>query len=127
MPSPKRHWIRWMVLATAAALLVVMFEVGGGTAFREAPLRSVHSHPGTGVPAELMVVVAASGKTFHVTGCTFLHDKTSLRTITASEAIREGYAPCVRCMKEYLSAEAAPAPAGDELLGVALRDENDED
>ena len=51
-----------------------------------------------------MVVVAADGKTFHVAGCPFIHDKTRLRTIAAREAMREGYAPCVRCMKKYLRA-----------------------
>jgi hypothetical protein len=53
-----------------------------------------------------MVVVAEDGKTFHAAGCEFIHDKARLRTITASEALREGYAPCVRCMKKYLSESA---------------------
>jgi hypothetical protein len=50
-----------------------------------------------------MVFVAAEGKTFHVAGCRFLYDKAKVRSMPASEALREGYAPCVHCMKQYLS------------------------
>jgi len=46
--------------------------------------------------------VTDDGKTFHAAGCPFIHDKAHLRTIAAGEAIREGYAPCMRCMRKYL-------------------------
>jgi hypothetical protein len=62
-----------------------------------------------------MVVVSEDGKTFHAAGCRFIHDK-ALRTIPASEALREGYAPCVRCMRKYLSENA----------GLDADDDNDE-
>jgi hypothetical protein len=39
---------------------------------------------------------------FHVAGCGFIHEKDKLRTITAAEAVRQGYTPCMRCMKKYL-------------------------
>jgi len=101
---PKKNYLSWLVLATAAALLIGAFAVGSGSAFRAPRLRSAMAHPATGVPADLMVVVAADGKTFHVAGCGFLHDKARLRSIPASEALKEGYAPCIHCMKQYLSA-----------------------
>ena len=49
--------------------------------------------------------VSAEGKTFHVPGCRFLHkhENENVRLIAASEAIREGYVPCVRCLRQYLS------------------------
>jgi hypothetical protein len=59
-----------------------------------------------------MVLVAADGKTFHVAGCRFLHDKGNVRSIPASEALREGYVPCVHCMKQYLSG-ALMLPGGN--------------
>ena len=114
-PAPTKRFFAW--IAVAAALILGIFVVGDTPAFRTPQLRSVHSQPGVAVPAGLMVVVAANGKTFHVAGCRFLHDKINLRTIPATEAAQEGYAPCVRCMKEYLS-------AGLEPLEVAAAEKN---
>jgi|SRR5882672_9491457 len=119
-PTRRKKYLGWMVLATAAALLIGAFAIGGATA-RAPALRSEHSQPGYGVPPGLMVVVAANGKTFHAAGCRFLHDKTTLRTIPASEALNEGYAPCVHCMKQYLSAGLMlPAPDPEEIAGVNI-------
>jgi hypothetical protein len=68
----------------------------------------------------MMVVVAEDGKTFHVAGCRFIHDKAKLRTITAGQALREGYMPCVRCMKKYLD-ESARRNAVDDDDGEFAR------
>jgi len=45
-----------------------------------------------------------------------------LRTIPASEAQREGYTPCVRCMKKYLN-ESASADADDDDEGEVASSE----
>jgi methylphosphotriester-DNA--protein-cysteine methyltransferase len=58
------------------------------------------------------VVAVSDGKIFHVPGCRFIHDKDKLQTMTAGEALRAGYAPCVRCLKKYLS-EGRVAPQSD--------------
>jgi hypothetical protein len=55
----------------------------------------------------MIVVVAEDGKTFHAAACPFIHDKAKLRTIPASQALKEGYTPCVRCMKKYLNQSAS--------------------
>jgi hypothetical protein len=104
MPRQRGTAFGWMIAVAAAVVIVGSFEVGDSSAFVRPQLRSEHAQPATGVPAGLMVVVAEDGKTFHAAGCRFIHDKAKLRTITVSEALREGYAPCVRCMKKYLSA-----------------------
>ncbi len=104
MPGSRRSFLGWMVAAAAAVLVVGSFEVGSSSVFSRPALRSEHAQPGTGVPPDMMVVVSADGKTFHAAGCRFIHDKARLRTIAASEALREGYAPCVRCMRKYLNA-----------------------
>ena len=106
MPRNRRGFLGWMVAAAAAVLVAGGFELASSAASRQPELRSEHAQPGVGVPAGLMVVVAEDGKTFHVAGCGFIHDKAKLRSITASEASREGYAPCVRCMKKYLNESA---------------------
>jgi hypothetical protein len=104
MSPARRTFLGWMVAATAAVLVGSSFEVARSSVFRHPELRSEHAQPGSNVPPDMMVVVATDGKTFHVPGCAFIHDKTNLQTMVAREAIREGYAPCVRCMKKYLSA-----------------------
>jgi anti-sigma factor RsiW len=107
MPNNRRSFLGWMVAAAAAVLVVGTLELARSSA-RGLEMRSEHAQLGTGVPPDLMVVVAEEGKLFHLAACTFIHEKnkTQLRTITAAEASREGYTPCVRCLKKYLT-EAA--------------------
>jgi Putative zinc-finger len=102
MPSGRRNFLGWMVAAAAATLVAGSFEVVRSVAGSHPELRSEHARPGSGVPPDMMVVVAKDGKTFHVPGCRFIHDKARLETIAAREAMREGYVPCVRCMRKYL-------------------------
>jgi Putative zinc-finger len=106
MPGSRRSFFGWMV-ATAAALLVAGgFEVARSAVFTRPRLRSEHARASSHVPPDMIVIVAEDGKTFHVTGCPFIHDKARLRTISARDAEQEGYAPCVRCMKKYLDTTA---------------------
>jgi len=102
LPGKRGTAFGWMVAALAAILVVGSYEVANSAGFLHSTLRSELAQPAAAIPPELMVVVSDEGKTFHVPGCTFLHDK-KLRTITAGEAQREGYAPCVRCLKKYLT------------------------
>jgi hypothetical protein len=94
-------------MAVAASLLIVGgFELGSSAAFTANELRSEHAIPAAShTPPDLMVVVAEGGKVFHgASTCPFMHDKNRERVMRASEAMREGYVPCTRCMKQYLSA-----------------------
>ena len=62
------------------------------------------------IPPDMKVVVAEGAKYFHVPGCDVIRDK-EVRTLTAREAIREGYIPCPKCMRKYLqTASTANAP-----------------
>jgi len=105
MPGSRRSFLGWMVAAAAAVLVVGSFEAGSSSVFSRPGLRSEHAQPATGVPPDMMVVVSEDGKTFHAAGCRFIHDKAHLRTIAAREALQEGYASCVRCMRKYLTAQ----------------------
>jgi len=78
--------------------------VARSSVYNRPELRSEHAKPGAGVPPDMMVVISTDGKIFHRSGCRFIHDKAHVQTLTAREAMREGYAPCVRCMKQYLIA-----------------------
>lgn len=101
----RRTFFGWMVAAAAAVLVTGSFEVARSSALGRT-LRSEHAQPGKGVPPDMMVLVYPDGKTFHVAGCTYILDKTHLRSVTAHEAMREGYVPCTRCMKKYLNESA---------------------
>jgi len=106
MPRSRRGFLGWMVAAAAAVLIAGTFELARSSAFGRPELRSEHAQPGNGVPPDMMVVISTDGKIFHRAGCPFIHDKAHVETIVAREAIREGYVPCVRCMKQYLNASS---------------------
>ena len=101
----RRTFFGWMVAAAAAVLVAGSFEVARSTTAGRT-LRSEHAQPGKGVPPDMMVLIYPDGKTFHVAGCTYILDKTHLRSVAAREALREGYVPCTRCMKKYLNESA---------------------
>jgi hypothetical protein len=109
--NSRRTFFGWMVAAAAGVLVVGGFAAARSSGFNP-ELRSEHAHPASGVPPEMMVLITPDGKTFHRAGCSFIHDKDKehLRTVEAREAQREGYVPCIRCMKQYLSARGMEPP-----------------
>jgi len=110
----RRSFLGWAVAAAASLLVAGGIEVARSSVFSRASLRSEHARASSRVPPDMMVIVADEGKTFHVAGCLFIHDKTHLRTIRAYQAEQEGYAPCVRCMKKYIDTTASSRPNNDE-------------
>lgn len=118
MPRRKGTAFGWMVATAAALLLAGAFELGRSYSFFTPELRSFHAQRGSKIPPDLMVVVADGGKTFHVPGCRFIHDGAKLRTIPASVALKEGYTPCVRCLKKYLSLKSDEDESRGELASV---------
>jgi len=60
------------------------------------------------IPPDLVIVAATDTKVFHVSGCDLIRnkDKDKLKTMTAKDAMREGYVPCARCLRKYLTAQA---------------------
>lgn len=98
-------WSAWLVPVAAMAL------IAGGLRWASSqtvyPLRSEHAQVGHNIPPDMPVVVSVGAKEFHIAGCEFIHNKDKIRTITAKEAIREGYVPCVRCMRKYLQTASA--------------------
>jgi methylphosphotriester-DNA--protein-cysteine methyltransferase len=47
--------------------------------------------------------------------------KDKLRTLTAKEAIDQGYTPCLRCLRKYVDTSAA---AGSRMQGSETADED---
>jgi hypothetical protein len=94
-------WSAWLVPAAALLLIVGGLRVASSLT-TSPPLKSEHAQTGHGIPPDMLVVVSVDAKVFHVPGCGFIHNKDKVRTLTAREAIKEGYVPCLRCMRKYL-------------------------
>jgi anti-sigma factor RsiW len=103
MPRSRRSFLGWVVAGAAASVLAGVIGVARASIFGRTALRSQLAQSGKRIPPEMEVVVSTDGKIFHRQGCPFIHDKAHVATMTASEAVRAGYTPCVRCMKQYLS------------------------
>ena len=119
--SRKRTALGWVVAFAVAALLLASFEVARSSSWGWPQLRNRLAQSTTSIPPNMMVVAADDGKVFHVPGCRYIHDKAHVRTLTAGEALKEGYTPCVRCMKQYLSAAALAGFADAETASAAVR------
>lgn len=117
-------WSAWLVPVAALLLFGGVIRVANSLTFNP-PLKSEHADPGHDIPPDMPVVVSVATRTFHVAGCGFIHNKETVRTMKAGEAIREGYVPCVRCLRKYLS--VAQGPRGLDADGLtadeALKDE----
>ena len=94
-------WSAWLVPVAALAL------IAGGLRWANSltpphPMLSEHAQPGHDIPPDMLVVVSEGAKDFHRPGCDVIHNKDKVRTLTAKEAIRAGYVPCVRCLRKYV-------------------------
>src|SRR5947209_16513310 len=88
-----------------AALFVVLLVAGWPLAGRRSappPLLSQHSQSAVKVPGK-MVAIVDGGKTFHDPKCTFIHGKP--RMVSSEQAVKMGYSPCTRCMREALASK----------------------
>lgn len=105
--SKPRSGMVWALAVAAGALLAGSYAVAHAASPTQ-PLLSEHAQPGKDVPQELAVLVSEEGKLYHVPGCRYLHVRTNEdpRAMTASDAIRAGYTPCVRCLGKYLEESA---------------------
>jgi hypothetical protein len=117
-------WSAWMVPLAAMVLFAGALALVDSVTFRY-PAKSILAVPGHDIPPDLAVIVTAGSRVFHVAGCTFIHDKATERTITAKEAMQDGYVPCSRCLRQYLKAELT-GPAGDDLAAAEAEEEQGE-
>jgi putative zinc finger protein len=96
----------WMLAVAATALMVGGFSLANSAVFRHPEVRSKLAQPAHNIPPALMVAVSTEGRLFHVPGCRYLHkhEGESPELMTAANAMKKGYAPCSRCLRQYLSA-----------------------
>ena len=97
----------WAFAMAAMALMAGSFSVANSSVFRRPDVRSKLAQSAHSIPPALMVAVSTGGRVFHVPGCKYLHKREgeSPELMTASNAMKEGYVPCARCLRQYLSAE----------------------
>lgn len=118
--SPSRFqgsWGMWVWALAAAALIIGGLGLGSSAIFPPSGVRSKLAQPGGKIPTQLQVVVCDEGKVFHVPGCKYLHkhDDENPKTMTAQEALHEGYTPCVRCLRQYMTSSVdCPRPGASE-------------
>jgi hypothetical protein len=108
-------WAAWLVPVAALALIVGGLRLATSLT-NSPPLKFSQAQPGHDIPPGMVVVVSTDtdSKLFHVAGCPFIHDKNKVRTLTAKQAIEQGYTPCLRCMRKYLN---VASDHGAELVG----------
>jgi hypothetical protein len=117
-------WSTWLVPVAALALITagVWLTNSWITARRE---HSQQAAIERNIPPDMKVVVSDGAKLFHVAGCGYIENKDKVRTLTAKEAIREGYTPCLRCLRKYIDGSAvgrAPSGSGIDATGDADSD-----
>ncbi len=126
-PVKGSRWSSWSAWLVPVAAMVL---VAGGMLLTSSLthghfFKSQHAEPGKGIPPDLVVVVSSGAKLFHVPGCEFIHDKATERTLTAREAMQEGYVPCTRCLRQYLKT-SVERKAGTEVAEDAHAEAEEE-
>ncbi|MGB7603283.1 MAG: zf-HC2 domain-containing protein [Candidatus Sulfotelmatobacter sp.] len=102
----------WLVPLAAIALFTGALALVDQLSFKP-PAKSILAEPGRDIPPDMLVVVSDGSKVFHVAGCPYIHDKATERTITAKQAMQDGYVPCSRCLRQYLKT-GVTAPSDDD-------------
>jgi anti-sigma factor RsiW len=92
----------WLVPLAAVVLIAVGLRVANSMGHD--PLR-VFQHAAPAVPPELQVVVATDvdGKHFHLAGCPLIRASAKLQTLSAKEALAQGFTPCPQCLRKYVN------------------------
>ena len=126
--APRSSWSTWSAwLVPVAALALISGGLRWANSLTVAHrLQSQHAQPGRNIPPDMPVVVSEGAKEFHVAGCKFIHNPDKIRTLTAGEAMREGYVPCVRCLRKYVHTASVshPPEASEADSYEADREEN---
>lgn len=115
-------WSAWLVPLAALTLFTGGLRLADSLTTGQ-PLKSKLAQQAHGIPPDMVVVVSSEARVFHAPGCDFIHNKQSERTMTAKEAMREGYAPCLRCMRKYLKTDIVGASTA--AMGTQTDADND--
>lgn len=121
-----RRWSPWLIPVAALVLFAGGLRVASSLIYSPPPISKL-AQPGRNIPPDLQVVVSEGSKVFHVAGCPFIHNKETIRTLSAKDAISQGYVPCTRCLRKYLEPEVAIARGLDADTRADADTDADED
>lgn len=120
-----RGWSRWSTwLIPIAALAIFAGGLRWALSTRGHSQRPDRAQWVDKIPPDMKVVVAEGAQFFHVPGCDVIRDK-EVRTLTAREAIREGYIPCPKCMRKYLQTESTANAPPDQRASAEVDVDDD--
>jgi len=119
-------WSAWLIPVAALLLIAGGLRLASSLTVSP-PLRSEHAQAGHDIPPDMLVVVSADAKLFHLAGCDAIHNKDKVRTLTAKEAIRQGYVPCTRCLRKYVDVAERRGTGGGLEQGSDASPEAQED
>jgi methylphosphotriester-DNA--protein-cysteine methyltransferase len=115
-------WTAWLVPVAAIALITAGVWIANSWTVQHQE-RSQMAAIERNIPPDMQVVVLEGARIFHVASCGLIRDKDKdrLRTLTAKDAIQQGYTPCLRCLRKYVDTTAG---VGHTTLGseAELRD-----
>ena len=122
----------WSGLSAWLVPVAAMVLIAGGMVLTSSLthghfFKSQHALPASNIPPDLVVVVSSGAKLFHVPGCPFIHDKATERTLTAKEAMQEGYMPCPRCLRQYLKTSLTGKPGAEVAEGTNAETEEQQE
>jgi hypothetical protein len=101
----RRGFMGWAIAFAASVLVAGTFELAKSASSDYPERLSKHSRPELNrIPPDLQVLVSAGGKIFHVPHCTSINNPSTVTSMTARDAIQDGYTPCIRCLHKYLQA-----------------------
>ena len=113
-------WSAWLIPVAALALIAGGLELASsGTVNRPPELKSDHAQPAQNIPPDLPVYFCANSGAHK-------NNKDKERTMTAKQAMDEGYVPCARCLRKYLNTTGkhSSAPVVSEISpGFEVEDE----
>jgi hypothetical protein len=120
----RRAWSTWLIPVAALALIAGGLQLANSWQ-KERALRTRIELAEKNIPPDMTVLVTADSKIFHVAGCSLIQGK-QVRSMTAKEALKEGYAPCTRCLRKYLEADRAGPPVQGTQADAGFDDDDHE-
>ena len=117
-------WAAWLIPVAAMAMIAGGLKLTNSFTFRR-PVKSILAVPANNIPLNLQVVVSDGSRLFHVPGCSLIHNKATERTLTAKDAMQQGYVPCSRCLRQYLKTGLTKEHDVD-VAAVATQEEHEE-